>query len=109
MNKGDAKGRNRCLPNYQKKCKIAKCFAKHFKVQQQVAYLMNTPVRIAIGTPNRIKALIEHGALSVGQTMLWMVDMRLDLKQRRLWNIPEVQKDALTLFQRFAHQSWMLI
>lgn len=41
--------------------KIAKLFAKHLKVEEQVDFLNRQPIHIGVGTPNRIKLLVEQG------------------------------------------------
>ena len=47
------------------KCKIAKLFAKHFKVQDQIDLLSKQYFPVAVGTPNRLSKLVELGALSL--------------------------------------------
>lgn len=47
------------------KCKIAKLFAKHFKVQDQIDLLSKQYFPVAVGTPNRLAKLVELGALSL--------------------------------------------
>lgn len=49
------------------KCKIAKLFAKHFKVQDQIDLLSKQYFPVAVGTPNRLSKLIELGALSLSR------------------------------------------
>lgn len=42
---------------------IAKLFARHFKLEEHVAYLRRTKIAAAVGTPGRIgKLLCEAGA-----------------------------------------------
>jgi protein CMS1 len=36
-------------------------FAKHFKLEEQVAFLQKTRTGIAVGTPQRLIDLIENG------------------------------------------------
>lgn len=38
-------------------------FAKHMKVDEQVAFLKNTKTGIGVGTPSRLIELIENGRL----------------------------------------------
>ena len=49
------------------KCKIAKLFAKHFKVQDQIDLLSKQYFPVAVGTPNRLAKLVELGALSLSR------------------------------------------
>lgn len=45
---------------------VAKLFAKHFKLNEHVAYLRRTKVGAAVGTPGRLgKLLCETGAFQV--------------------------------------------
>ena len=45
---------------------VAKLFAKHFKLNEHVAYLRRTKVGAAVGTPGRLgKLLCETGAFHV--------------------------------------------
>lgn len=46
-----------------KAAKVAKLFAKHFKIEQQIQYLQEKPLHIGVGTPNRIRVLTEEGKL----------------------------------------------
>ena len=62
-----------------RRCKIAKLFAKHFKVEEQVEMLRESHP-IAIGTPNRLKKLLDIGALSLASTKLVIVDIAVDNK-----------------------------
>lgn len=39
--------------------KIAKLFAKHIKMQDQIAFLKNQKSAVAVGTPNRVLKLIQ--------------------------------------------------
>lgn len=49
------------LSEIRKTFGIAKLFAKHFKVWQQGSYLKNSNIHVGVGTPNRIKKLIDNG------------------------------------------------
>lgn len=45
--------------------KIAKLFAKHLKVEEQVDFLNRQPIHIGVGTPNRVKLLVEQGKKAI--------------------------------------------
>jgi superfamily II DNA/RNA helicase len=68
-------------------CKVAKLFAKHFKVPEQQRLLESTVVGIASGTPNRLNRLADLDALKLDRLRLLLLDVHLDAKQRRalLW------------------------
>jgi protein CMS1 len=40
---------------------VAKLFARHFKLQDHIAYLKRTKVGVAVGTPARLGQLLEAG------------------------------------------------
>lgn len=58
--------------------RVAKLFAKHLKLDEQAAALRDAPCGIAVGTPNRLLRLIADGALSFGDTSLFLVDARYE-------------------------------
>lgn len=74
------------------RCKVAKLFAKHFKVEEQVEILREKHA-VAVGTPNRLKKLVDIGALSLASTKLIIVDMAPDEKTFSLLNSPNVKGD----------------
>ena len=78
-------------------CHIAKLFAKHFKVTEQVELLTKQHFPVAVGTPNRVAKLLELGALCLKSTDLLLVDMALDTKQFTILNLPGVSEDFYTL------------
>ena len=79
------------------KCKIAKLFAKHFKVEEQMEMLAKDYYPIALGTPNRVKKLIELGSLSLRRTALVLVDVTPDSKQFNILTLNEVGTDLYRL------------
>jgi hypothetical protein len=79
------------------KCKIAKLFAKHFKVEEQMEMLSKEYSPIALGTPNRVAKLIELGALSLRRTVLVLVDVTPDSKQFNILTLNEVKHDFYRL------------
>ena len=44
-----------------KACRVAKLYAKHFKVEEQKKVLQEAVVNVATGTPNRLVKLAEDG------------------------------------------------
>jgi protein CMS1 len=51
----------RSLKEFDKAAKIAKLFAKHLKVEDQARFLAERRIHFAVGTPHRIKELIDLG------------------------------------------------
>lgn len=79
------------------KCKIAKLFAKHFKVVEQIEMLSKEYFPIAVGTPNRLNKLIEVGALHLDRLKLVLIDYTPDVKNFTALTLPEVNEDSYTL------------
>ena len=80
------------------KVKVAKLYAKHFKVNEQVEMLQEKIV-IGVGTPNRINKLIEVGALSLSETDIFVIDSHKDGKDFTILTLPEVKNDLYNLLR----------
>ncbi|WOO81616.1 Protein CMS1 [Vanrija pseudolonga] len=73
---------------------VAKLFAKHFKLVDQVKYLAKTRVAIAVGTPARVAKLLADGALKVKQETVVLFDIgHRDSKNRTLLSLPEARDE----------------
>ena len=70
------------LTLFEQECRIAKLFAKHFKEEEQTKYLEEHTVKIATGTPNRLRKLAEKGTLRLGALHLLILDIEVDAKGR---------------------------
>jgi len=80
------------------KLPVAKLFAKHFKLEEQKSFLKNSRPVIAVGTPARLEALVESGALSLDGLQLLVVDAtHRDVKQRTI--IENTKQEFLALFK----------
>jgi protein CMS1 len=78
---------------------VAKLFAKHFKFEEQRAFLQKSRPAIAVGTPARLEALIATGALSLDSLQLLVVDAtHRDEKQRSI--IENTKKEFLEMLKR---------
>jgi len=74
---------------------VAKLFARHFKLEEHVAYLKRTKVGTAVGTPDRVGKLLESDALSLTALSHLIFDVTFrDAKKRTLLDIPE-NRDGL--------------
>lgn len=80
------------------KCRIAKLFAKHMKVEEQVE-LLKKSFPIAVGTPSRMNRLVELGALHLSQCTTVILDITPDIKQVQLLNSHETQKDTFDFIE----------
>ncbi|KAJ1437754.1 U3-containing 90S pre-ribosomal complex subunit-domain containing protein [Ochromonadaceae sp. CCMP2298] len=85
------------------KCRVAKLFAKHFKIEEQMESLSKEYHPIAVGTPNRISKLIELGALSLRRTLLILIDVTPDAKQFTILTLNEVKVDFFRLLYQHIH------
>ncbi|CAN2390038.1 U3-containing 90S pre-ribosomal complex subunit, partial [Pristimantis euphronides] len=80
--------------------KIMKLFAKHIKIKDQVNWLENNVTHLAVGTPARIKALIEQDGLGLQSLKYLILDWNWrDQKLRRMVDIPEVKTEVAELLE----------
>lgn len=79
------------------KCKIAKLFAKHFKLEEQIDMLSKEYFPIAIGTPNRLRKLVEYGALKLSAAKVVLVDLTPDVKRFNILTSNDVKSDFYPL------------
>ncbi|OAA60017.1 Protein kinase-like domain protein [Cordyceps fumosorosea ARSEF 2679] len=81
-----------------KEIAVAKLFAKHMKVDEQVAFLKKTRVSITVGTPARLSELIDNGALSLEGLHRVVVDAsHIDQKKRGVMDM----KDTMMPLAKF--------
>jgi len=79
-------------------CKVAKLFAKHLKIEDQVKFLQKHSTHIGVGSPNRMQCLIENGALKLDHVKYVVLDWSdRDVKLQRLMDIKEVRSDVVAL------------
>nr|CCA17667.1 ubiquitinspecific protease putative [Albugo laibachii Nc14] len=81
------------------KCRIAKLFSRHTKIEQQEWQLKKFYSPIAIGTPARVKKLLESGALSLQNTAFVVIDMHLNQKICSILDVKETSLDLMELLQ----------
>lgn len=74
-------------------CKIAKLFAKHFKIQEQIDVLSRQNYPVAVGTPNRLSKLCEFGALKLHCVKIVLIDLFHDKKNFTVLSMPDVKTD----------------
>uniref|UniRef100_A0A6I8SW20 Cms1 ribosomal small subunit homolog n=1 Tax=Xenopus tropicalis TaxID=8364 RepID=A0A6I8SW20_XENTR len=80
--------------------KVMKLFAKHIKIKDQINLLEKNVTHIGIGTPGRIKALIDQEGLRLESMKYLVFDWNWrDQKLRRMMDIPEVKKETLELME----------
>ncbi|KAL3420195.1 hypothetical protein PVAG01_08694 [Phlyctema vagabunda] len=75
-----------------KEASVAKLFAKHIKLKDSIAFLKSTRTGIAVGTPTRLKDLMDDGALAVDRLERIVVDAsHIDQKKRGILEMKETQ------------------
>lgn len=84
----------------RQQCGIGKCFAKHFKIEEQLSFFNNKRPAIAVGTPNRLIKLFAsgHEYFNFDDVKLVMIDTYRDQKQRNIFEIPETCVDLLDFY-----------
>lgn len=79
--------------------RIFKCFAKHLSLDDHRAVLAGPPVQLAIGTPHRLRQLLELGILSLARCRLVVLDLAPDAKRYTLLTNPSLADDAALLLR----------
>jgi hypothetical protein len=90
----------RRLTKLREKFKIGKLFAKHIKMKDQLAFLSTQSVPIAIGTPGRVKAIMDTDCSHLDQIRFIIIDVARDAKLRSIFDIPETSKPLLDIVFR---------
>ncbi|XP_041278370.1 protein CMSS1 isoform X5 [Onychostruthus taczanowskii] len=82
-------------------CRVIKLFAKHIKIKEQMNMLEKGMFHIGVGTPGRVKALVEQDALCLNSTKYLILDWNWrDQKLRRMMDIPEIKKETIDLLEK---------
>ena len=77
---------------------VAKLFARHFKLKEHVEWLASHVTPIAVGTPQRVQALIAADALHLDGLEALIIDQTwVDAKQRTVFDTPETRDELLKL------------
>ncbi|KAF2131977.1 hypothetical protein P153DRAFT_364440 [Dothidotthia symphoricarpi CBS 119687] len=80
---------------------VAKLFAKHLKLADQVAHLKKTKVDYGVGTPDRLFALLEEKALSTANLKRVVIDVSyIDQKKRGILDMRELHESLNKLLTR---------
>lgn len=83
------------LPQGETVPTVAKLFAKHLKMDQQIDHLNTHYVGIGCGTPNRITKLVEEKALKIDSTVLLVIDCAINVKNQSIFSMPETRGEVL--------------
>ncbi|QUC19847.1 uncharacterized protein UV8b_04088 [Ustilaginoidea virens] len=80
---------------------VAKLFAKHIKVEEQITFLKNRKTGIGVGTPARLNELIDIGALSLDHLERVVVDAsHVDQKKRGIMDMKDTLMPLATFLTR---------
>lgn len=72
--------------------KVAKLFAKHIKLKDSIGFLKSSRTGIAVGTPQRLKDLMDEGSLAVDRLERIVIDAsHIDQKRRGILEMKETQ------------------
>lgn len=79
---------------------VGKCFAKHFKIEDQLKFFDSKCPLISVGTPNRLAKLFSsgHKYFTMDSVDLCIIDTHRDAKQRNIFEIPETCTDLLDFY-----------
>ncbi|APA07275.1 hypothetical protein SS1G_13179 [Sclerotinia sclerotiorum 1980 UF-70] len=83
----------RAVRKFQTKdVKVAKLFAKHIKLKDSIGFLKASRTGIAVGTPQRLKDLMDEGSLAVDRLERIVIDAsHIDQKKRGILEMKETQ------------------
>ncbi|TGO40955.1 hypothetical protein BHYA_0029g00650 [Botrytis hyacinthi] len=83
----------RAVRKFQTKdVKVAKLFAKHIKLKDSIGFLKSSRTGIAVGTPQRLKDLMDEGSLAVDRLERIVIDAsHIDQKKRGILEMKETQ------------------
>ncbi|GAA5794883.1 U3-containing 90S pre-ribosomal complex subunit-domain containing protein [Helicostylum pulchrum] len=86
----------RALKEFGTTAKVAKLFAKHFKIEDQIYFLEHEAIHMGIGTPNRLQALVDQGHLKLDNLELVVIDTERNAKKFNIFDLQEVRTDLFT-------------
>ncbi|KAK3217483.1 hypothetical protein GRF29_1g3226472 [Pseudopithomyces chartarum] len=80
---------------------VAKLFAKHMKVAEQVEHLKKNKVDFGVGTPDRLSTLLDQNALSTANLKRVVVDVSyIDQKKRGILDMKDLHEPLIKLLLR---------
>jgi hypothetical protein len=84
------------------KVRAAKLFAKHMDIGEQCEQLRTAQFGLAVGTPNRLRALCDGGDLSFEHTQLVILDSQVSNKAFTVCTLPDTAPDCMGLLRDYA-------
>lgn len=77
--------------------RVAKCFARHIKVGEQLDLLRKRMHPIAVGTPGRILSILTTDPSVFSSVSTIVIDVKRDVKLRSIFDIPETVQPLLAI------------
>ena len=84
------------------KLRVAKLFPKQGTIGEQAKQLENTEFAVAVGTPHRIKELIDRGSLTLKNTQLLGLDTFLNPSNQSVYTLHDTAPFLKTLLKDYA-------
>ncbi|KAF2109737.1 U3-containing 90S pre-ribosomal complex subunit-domain containing protein [Lophiotrema nucula] len=80
---------------------VAKLFAKHIKLAEQMEHLKKNKIDFGVGTPERLSALLDQDALSTANLKRIVIDVSyIDQKKRGILDMKELHEPLIRLLLR---------
>ncbi|KAF2648672.1 hypothetical protein K491DRAFT_698725 [Lophiostoma macrostomum CBS 122681] len=80
---------------------VSKLFAKHMKLAEQATTLKKNKIDFGVGTPDRLSALLDNGALCTANLQRIIIDVSyIDQKKRGILDMRELHEPLLKLLLR---------
>ncbi|RMC11901.1 hypothetical protein DUI87_11028 [Hirundo rustica rustica] len=76
-------------------CRVLKLFAKHIKIKEQMNMLEKGVFHIGVGTPGRVKALVEQA-----QESLWQLSEMTPIKPKPVCTQNQIKKETIDLLEK---------
>ncbi|CEP08384.1 hypothetical protein [Parasitella parasitica] len=86
----------RALKEFASTAKVAKLFAKHFKIEDQIWFLEHESIHMGVGTPNRLQALVDQGHLKLDNLELLVIDTERNAKKFNIFDLQETTVDVIS-------------
>ncbi|KAJ1832905.1 cms1 ribosomal small subunit [Coemansia sp. RSA 2711] len=78
---------------------VAKLFSRHVKIDVQREMLGKSAVDVAVGTPNRVRRLLQGGDLKLNRLRLVVVDCWQDHKMRTVVDMDDTRDDLFAIWR----------
>jgi len=100
---------NRCIEvakalfQLGKSVRVGQLYSKHMKIGEQERQLRAAQMHIAVGTPERLRKLVDSGALSLSDLLLIVIDLSKDVKGYHTLDLPDTQLSFYRFYAAHLH------